>query len=114
MRSIAARTLVALCATGIFASRSDAATGSISSDPLTVYITCQYSMCQAEASGGSGTGYSFAWTRAVEHYDADGYSEAAAVCTTYRGTYVQVTVTDSNGSTASAGAVTCDENDQEP
>jgi hypothetical protein len=117
MRSIAIRTLVALGAVGIFVSRGDAATRSVSAEPLTVFVGCEYGLCQAEAYGGSGTGYSFTWTKADEISDADGYSSALPRCanvTTF-GIAVGVTVTDSNSNTASvmAGAI-CDENYQYP
>ncbi|HEY0018110.1 MAG TPA: S8 family serine peptidase, partial [Longimicrobium sp.] len=74
--------------------------------PLSLSLTCQpYSAglgyCEAVASGGSGTGYSFTWANAYEMNDSNGWSNATAECY-YDGYYVFpvdvfATVTDSNG-----------------
>ncbi|HYH82357.1 MAG TPA: S8 family serine peptidase, partial [Longimicrobium sp.] len=80
--------------------------------PLTVTVSCVPGSgvydCVAQASGGSGTGYSFVWGRGGEYYDQGGTSRATAYCYydsyTGRGSLVQyTTVTDSNGNTASGG-----------
>ncbi|HEX8362965.1 MAG TPA: S8 family peptidase [Longimicrobium sp.] len=73
--------------------------------PPSVTLYCEPYYCDASASGGSGTGYSFTWTGAAEHYDSGGYSSATysqcgGTTTQYR--TVTVTVTDSQGGTASA------------
>lgn len=68
--------------------------------PLTIELYCYNGLayCEAYASGGTGGGYSFTWTNALERYDADGYSWAGVPCGyTIR---VTATVTDSSGATA--------------
>jgi hypothetical protein len=73
--------------------------------PPSINLYCDYEIgrCEAFASGGSGAGYSFTWRNAHEWYDEDGYSYAYPQCWTTTLFYVQVTVTvtDSNGGTAS-------------
>jgi subtilisin family serine protease len=70
---------------------------------VSVYCDSYGGYCEATASGGSGTGYSFAWTNASEGYDAEGYSYAYPYCfETFQ--FVTATVTDSNGATASGSA----------
>ena len=56
--------------------------------------------CYAEASGGSGTGYSFTWTNAYESYDQYGSSEAWPTCDGSKLTIVRARVTDSSGASA--------------
>ncbi len=75
--------------------------------PPSVSIYCEPYYCDASASGGSGTGYSFTWTGAIEHSDSGGYSTAtysqcAGGGTTINYRTVTVTVTDSQGGTATA------------
>ncbi|HYH82909.1 MAG TPA: S8 family peptidase [Longimicrobium sp.] len=60
--------------------------------------------CEAYASGGSGGGYGFTWNNASEGYDSGGYSYAYPECYTTNFVLVSVTVTDSNGGTATASA----------
>ncbi|HEV2150476.1 MAG TPA: S8 family peptidase [Longimicrobiaceae bacterium] len=68
--------------------------------PPSVYVLCDSgnNRCEAYASGGSGGGYSFVWTNAVELYDAGGYSYADPYCDSW----ATATVTDSSGGRASA------------
>jgi hypothetical protein len=77
-----------------------------SSTRLSVTVSCYQAAdyCEAYASGGSGTGYSFMWGDATEQYDANGYSYAQPYC--YPGYLVTPTasVTDSNGNSAIASA----------
>ena len=67
--------------------------------------SCGYQGCSARASGGTGTGYSFTWTSAVENNDENGWSFAYPECPTGYplAVYIRVgaTVTDSSGATAS-------------
>jgi subtilisin family serine protease len=67
-----------------------------------VSVTCDEGSgyCWASASGGTGSGYSFEWTRASEASDANGFSDAYVICGTIaRNIVVSATVTDSNGAT---------------
>jgi subtilisin family serine protease len=75
--------------------------------PPSVTIYCEPYYCEASASGGSGTGYSFTWTGAAEINDSGGqstasYSQCAGGGTTIGYRTVTVTVTDSGGGTATA------------
>ena len=74
---------------------------------LSVSMTCDpYSgYCDATASGGSGSGYSFTWGNASEAYDAGGYSYAYPYCSGTNLLQVSATVTDSNGATATGSAL---------
>lgn len=76
------------------------------STPLTVSVSCYQlaGYCEAYASGGSGSGYSFTWGDAIEQYNNGGYSYAYPDC--YPGYFLVPTagVTDSNG----AGAIASD------
>jgi subtilisin family serine protease len=76
------------------------------STPLSVYVNCDvYSgYCDASASGGSETGYSFTWSNANEAYDDSGYSYAYPHCWSTSFIQVHATVTDSNGATATGSA----------
>jgi hypothetical protein len=82
----------------------DAADASEPVDGPIVSLSCAHSpnICEATASGGSGTGYSFTWsTNAFEQHDADGYSWAYFACAVSTNLVISVTVSDSNGATAS-------------
>ena len=57
--------------------------------------------CEAFASGGTGSGYSFSWSGAYEQHDGDGYSWASVDCYFTGYTQVTATVTDSSGASAS-------------
>lgn len=81
---------------------------SLSSTPLSVSVSCG-GTCVASATGGSGTGYSFAWVNAYEESDAGGYSSAepwseACAGPTSWSIFIEVTVwvTDSTGAMAKA------------
>jgi hypothetical protein len=78
---------------------------------VNVYCDSYGGYCEAYASGGSGSGYSFAWDLGYEYYDANGYSATAVNCLSGYGPYfhdVSVTVTDSNGATAmGSGRIYC-------
>jgi len=73
-----------------------------SSTPLSVSVTCgpnyeSPQTCVAEASGGSGTGYTFTWESATVTSQQGGTSEATVECPDkYSYTYESVAVTDSN------------------
>ena len=73
-----------------------------SSDPLSVSVTCgpnyrSVQNCVAEASGGSGTGYTFTWESATGTSEQGGTSEAEFQCSEkWSYTYELVSVTDSN------------------
>jgi hypothetical protein len=75
------------------------------STALAVTLECEPFYCIACAAGGSGMGYSFTWLGAYEDADVGGYSDAHVAYCHNGGTggyrYVTVTVTDSNGATAS-------------
>jgi ABC-type phosphate transport system substrate-binding protein len=79
---------------------------SMSSDPLYVSVTCgpnyaSKQSCVAEASGGSGTGYTFTWENAVVRSEQDGTSQAIVQCPgNFSYTYELVSVTDSNNAYA--------------
>jgi hypothetical protein len=78
--------------------------------PLSVTVNCYYYYgttydCIAQASGGSGTGYSFTWAYGGEYYDQGGVSKAYVYCYKYSGSYHGTlsnygNVTDSSGNTA--------------
>ncbi|HEY0022284.1 MAG TPA: S8 family peptidase [Longimicrobium sp.] len=78
--------------------------GTPSTLSVAVYCDDASGYCDATASGGSGAGYSFVWTKASEQYDADGYSYAYPLCGTTSRVLVSATVTDSNGATATGSA----------
>lgn len=79
--------------------------------PLSVSMYCSknYELegiyeCYANASGGTGTGYTFQWWNAWEDYeDEEGWSSATVDCYSYGYGYVSVyvTVTDSGNATHS-------------
>jgi hypothetical protein len=75
------------------------------STSLALTLECEPFYCIAYAAGGSGMGYSFTWLGAYESADVGGYSDAYVAQCPNGGTggyrYVTVTVTDSNGATAS-------------
>ena len=83
---------------------------STSATPLSVFVTCgpnyaikQY--CIAEASGGSGTGYTFTWESGKVKSEQGGTSEATVECPdNYSYTYESVSVTDSNSAYADTQA----------
>jgi hypothetical protein len=121
VKSSIIRALLALTATGaIVAGFGDMSTASAtpasqpgrtpvlstSSDPLSVSVTCgpNYTSpqtCVAEASGGTGTGYTFTWENAVVKSQQGGTSEATVKCpANYSYTYESVSVTDSNNAYA--------------
>ena len=65
--------------------------------------SCSYDYCRAEASGGTGSGYSFTWHNAVNIYEDGNLSLGDPNCGSIRGYIsVGVTVTDSSGATAPA------------
>jgi hypothetical protein len=116
VKSSIIRVLVALAATGAIVagyggmsmasatppSKPGRAPAPGKSSPLSVTVTCgpnyespQY--CVAEASGGSGTGYTFTWESATVTSEQGGTSEATVECPEkYSYTYEAVSVTDSN------------------
>jgi len=77
-----------------------------SSTPLSVTVTCGPNYenpqdCVAEASGGSGTGYTFTWESGTVTSEHGGTSEAIVECPdNYSYTYETVSVTDSNNAYA--------------
>lgn len=81
-----------------------------SSTPLSVSVTCgpnyeSPQTCVAEASGGSGTGYTFTWESAEVTSEQGGTSEATVECPAkYSYTYESVSVTDSNSAYADTQA----------
>jgi hypothetical protein len=83
---------------------------STSATPLSVFVTCgpnyaikQY--CIAEASGGSGTGYTFTWETGTVKSEQGGTSEAIVYCPENSGyRYELVSVTDSNSAYAESQA----------
>jgi len=77
------------------------------SGTLSVSLYCDEGVgtCDATASGGSGSGYSFAWTHVDEQYDAGGYSWGYVQCGLAIQRSISVTVTDSNGATATGSTV---------
>jgi hypothetical protein len=83
---------------------------STSSTPLSVSVTCgpnyeSPQTCIAEASGGSGTGYTFTWENGVVKSEQGGTSQAIVECPdNYSYTYETVSVTDSNGAYADTQA----------
>jgi hypothetical protein len=117
MRTMLTTALATLFVLGTVAACADLPTGSQpeamhveaaakpvrSTTPLGVSIWCDSSYCRAAAFGGSGIGYSFDWVSAAEYFDGNGESYAQPNCYWY-GQYVgvSVTVTDSNGATATA------------
>jgi hypothetical protein len=103
MRHSIRRTLAVLCVAGAMAAGFGVAPAA-ASDPLNVTLSCQpdANMCQAYASGGSGS-YTFTWTNASEYYSEPGYSEAYPHCFDYvSGLLVRVKVTDGTGATDTA------------
>jgi len=81
--------------------------GGTSPSTLTVSVNCgvDAGYCDATASDGTGTGYSFTWDGASEYYDAGGYSEASVNCPLSGQKNVTATVTDSSGATATGSAI---------
>jgi hypothetical protein len=81
-----------------------------SSTPLSVSVTCGPNYenpqnCIAEASGGSGTGYTFTWESGKVKSEQGGTSEATVECPdNYSYTYESVSVTDSNSAYADTQA----------
>jgi subtilisin family serine protease len=71
---------------------------------ISVYCYNGSGYCEAYASGGTGSGYSFTWGEAFEQHDADGYSWASVSCYFSGYIYVTASVTDSSGAQASSGA----------
>ena len=103
MRSPRTLAIVAAAAAAIVSGTTLASPrDAVASTSLTVNLRCDENLCYAYAAGGSGTGYSFEWLSAAEIHDADGHSYAAPNCA-YLGqtVWVNATVTDSNGATAS-------------
>jgi hypothetical protein len=117
VKSSIIRALLTLTATGaIVAGYGDVSTASAtppvnagrapvlsaSSDPLSVTVSCgpnyrSVQNCVAEASGGSGTGYTFTWESATVTSEQGGISEADFQCSDkWSYTYELVSVTDSN------------------
>ncbi|HEX6369006.1 MAG TPA: hypothetical protein VF006_08735 [Longimicrobium sp.] len=95
-------------------SREQAALLAPSSAPLSVYLRCDnygFVLCEAQAYGGSGNGYSFTWDGDVQEVtDDDGSSASSAsnpyfYCTGY--STVGVYVRDSLGAGAYASAYVC-------
>jgi subtilisin family serine protease len=74
---------------------------------LSVSLGCDETAgtCDATASGGSGTGYSFTWTNVSEQHDANGYSWGYVLCGLANQRTISVTVTDSNGATATGSTI---------
>lgn len=104
------RALLALTAAGVVvAGFGDTPTASAST-PLYVEVTCgpnyrSVQSCTAEASGGSGTGYTFTWESATVTSEQGGTSEAEFQCSEkWSYTYELVSVTDSNNGYAEAQA----------
>ncbi|HEU0053363.1 MAG TPA: hypothetical protein VFQ39_09310 [Longimicrobium sp.] len=118
MKSSIIRTLLTLTATGAIAAGfgdvpttsatppSKPAVSSRSSTPLSVSVTCgpnyeSPQKCVAEASGGSGTGYTFTWESGTVTSEQGGTSRAIVECPdNYSYTYELVSVMDSNGAYA--------------
>jgi hypothetical protein len=77
-----------------------------SATPLSVFVTCgpNYETpqtCVAEASGGSGTGYTFTWETGTKQSTQGATSQAKVVCPENSGyRYETVSVTDSNNAYA--------------
>ncbi|HEX8694940.1 MAG TPA: S8 family peptidase [Longimicrobium sp.] len=76
------------------------------STPLSVSVICDSSTgyCDATASGGTESGYSFSWSNAIEQYDADGYSYAYPLCGGTSRVTVSATVTDGSGATTTGSS----------
>ncbi|HEU4881919.1 MAG TPA: hypothetical protein VFT45_06735 [Longimicrobium sp.] len=106
VKSSIIRALLTLTAAGAtvagYGGMSTASATPPSSDPLYVTVTCgpnyrAQQSCVAEASGGSGTGYTFTWESATVTSEQGGISEATFDCSEkYSYTYESVSVTDSN------------------
>jgi hypothetical protein len=104
VKSSIIRALLTLTATGaIVAGYGGTASATPpSSTPLSVTVTCgpnyrSVQSCVAEASGGSGTGYTFTWESATVTSEQGGTSEADFQCSDkWSYTYELVSVTDSN------------------
>lgn len=103
MRLPILRTLSALAVAGSIGAGAPVTQKTSSALSVTLICVDDAFSCEAYASGGSGV-YNFTWTQAYE-YERDGaYSAATPACTDYiGGLYVRVTVTDSNGATATRG-----------
>lgn len=108
MKSSIIRALLTLTATAAIAAgygemptASAATVPGASSTPLSVTATCGdnfevWQNCVAEASGGSGTGYTFTWDSG-KVTSGSSTSQAKAYCPENSGyRYVSVSVTDSN------------------
>ena len=109
MKSSIIRVLLTLTATGAIVAgygEMPTASASTSATPLSVTVTCgpnyrSVQNCVAEASGGSGTGYTFTWESATVTSEQGGTSEATFECSEkYSYTYELVSVTDSNSAYA--------------
>jgi hypothetical protein len=104
MKSLVLAPLMALLVTGPVADAPTLPSGRLGPAvpplPLTVTLYCTSGLCEAYASGGSGTGYSFEWVSAAEFFDNNGISRAQPNCYwSYQIVGVQVTASDSNGAT---------------
>ena len=75
-----------------------AAQPTISASTLQVYVTCRGTWCDAKARGGSGLYTEYAWELAD---GSESRADASAYCQSGLILGVNVTVTDSNGATAS-------------
>ncbi|HEX6038970.1 hypothetical protein [Longimicrobium sp.] len=118
MKSSILRALLTLTATGAIAAgygempTASAATPvpSPSATPLSVFVTCgeNYEVlqtCVAEASGGSGTGYTFTWETGKVKSTQGATSTATVNCPENSGyRYESVSVTDSNNAYAESQA----------
>lgn len=122
MKSSIFRALLTLTATGaIVAGCGDMPTSatspsgrapvlSTSSTPLSVFATCgpnyqSPQVCVAEASGGSGTGYTFTWDTGYKVSTQGATSQAKVNCPENASyIYEFVSVTDSNGASAQTQA----------
>lgn len=89
------------------ASSTPAAASTPAASTLAVSLHCYPDSltCEATASGGSGSGYSFEWELVAEQYDQDGYSWGDVQCNGYIGwRNVYVVLTD--GANAQTGDMT--------
>ena len=113
MRTSTFRLVATLLVAGGFAAGNSriatAADATAHADPLSVSLYCDELNCDAYATGGSGSGYTFSWAGAVENYESGSSSSASYMqcggVTTPQYRRVGVTVTDGAGATASAQAL---------